>query len=228
MKKRAIIILIIIGAFFLFVVFGLLGYKYFKEKPMRDFLRKQARENAPPTTYMKKKAAIIIAFKDFRDEEYFKTHDILFKGETEIKIVSTKKGTAIGADGGEVNIDFTLDELRVEDFDAIIFIGGPGALDCLDNEKSYSLARKTIEKNKILGAICISPTIIAKAGVLRGKKATVWASSLDRKPIKILEENGADFVNEKVVQDGNIITANGPVAAPAFAEKILYNLKHEH
>jgi protease I len=67
--------------------------------------------------------------------------------------------------------------------------------------------------------------ILAKAGVLKDKKATVWTSSLDRGPVKILKENGAEFVNEKVVRDGKIITANGPAAATEFGEKILENLK---
>jgi protease I len=225
MQKKVIIILIVIGAFLLSVVLGFLGYKYFKEKPMRDLLRKQAKESAPPKTGMKKKVAIIIAFKDFRDEEYFKTQEVLFKGETDIKIVSTQKGTAVGADGGEVNVDLVLDEVKVDDFDAIVFIGGPGAPQYLDNEASYKIAKEAVSKNKILAAICISPTILAKAGVLEGKMATVWHSALDKSPIKILEKNGAKFVDEKVVQDGNIITGNGPSASEAFGQKILENLK---
>ena len=63
--------------------------------------------------------------------------------------------------------------------------------------------------------------------MLDGKKATVWTSTLDRGPVKILEENGAEFVNEKVIQDGNIITANGPAAAEEFGEKILENLIYQ-
>jgi protease I len=78
-----------------------------------------------------------------------------------------------------------------------------------------------VDKNKVLGAICISPVILAKAGVLKNKKATVWASPLDRSPIKILEENGAEFVDEKAVRDEKIVTGNGPDAAKEFAEVII-------
>jgi len=66
----------------------------------------------------------------------------------------------------------------------------------------------------------ISPVILAKAGALKGKKATVWSSPLDRSPIKILEAQGAEFVDEKVVWDGNIITGNGPDAAREFGKTI--------
>jgi protease I len=172
-----------------------------------------------------KKAVMIIAFEDFRDQEYFLPKEILEKGGAVVKTASTKKGIAVGADGGEIEIDLLVNEINPEDFDAIIFIGGPGCLKYLDNENSYNLTRETIKKGKILASICISPVILAKAGVLDGKKATVWTSALDREPVKILEENGAEFVDEKVVQDGNIITANGPIAAEEFGEKILENLR---
>ena len=173
----------------------------------------------------KKKAVFIIAFEDFRDQEYFVPKEILGEKGIEVKTISTKKGTAVGADGGDTNVDLTLDQVNVADFNAVIFVGGPGCLEYLDNEKSYKITKEVTQQNKILGAICISSIILAKAGVLNGKKATVWASALDRGPIKILEENGAYFIDEKVVQDGNIITANGPAAAQEFGKKILENLR---
>ena len=169
---------------------------------------------------MNKKAVIIIAFKNFRDEEYFVPKEVLENRGVETKTASNEKGTALGADGGEVNVDLTVEEINVSDFDAVVFVGGPGCLECLDNEKSYRLLKEAIEKNKVLGSICISPVILAKAGVLKGKKATVWSLPLDRSPIKILEAQGAEFVDEKVVWDGNIITGNGPDAAREFGKTI--------
>jgi len=168
-----------------------------------------------------KKIAIIIAYKDFRDEEYFIPKEVLENAGAEIKTASTKKGTAIGADGGEVEIDLLVSEINPADFDAIVFIGGPGALKYLDNEDSYQLAKETISQNKVLAAICISPVILAKAGVLEGKKATVWSSPMDRGPVKILENNGAIYQDESVVVDEKIITGNGPAAAEEFGETII-------
>jgi len=171
-----------------------------------------------------KRVLFLIAFEGFRDQEYFVPKEILEKRGIKIKTVSTKKGIAIGADGGDTNIDLILEEVNVGDFDAIVFVGGPGCLEYLDNEKSYRVAREALQENKILAAICISPIILAKAGVLKGKKATVWASALDRGPIQVLEEKGAEFIDEKLVQNGNIITANGPVVAEEFGKKILEKL----
>lgn len=171
-----------------------------------------------------KKVAMIIAFRDFRDAEFFVPKEILEGAGAEVVAVSTRKGLAIGADGGEVRVDVSLAEINPENFDAILFIGGPGALDHLDNQRSYDIAKETIEKGKILAAICISPLILANAGVLKGKKATVWSSPLDRNPIRILKNGGAIYQNALVVVDGKIVTANGPEAAEEFGKKLVHLL----
>ena len=174
-----------------------------------------------------KKAALIVAFRDFRDDEYFVPKKSLEDTGIEILTVSIKEGTAIGADGGEARVDFLLENLVVSDFDAIVFIGGPGALEDLDNEESYRVAREAIENDKVLAAICISSTILAKAGVLEGKKATVWSNPLNKKPIEILQENGAIFEDGPVVVDGKIVTGNGPQAAKQFGETLVRVLTEE-
>jgi protease I len=164
---------------------------------------------------------MIIAFRDFRDEEYFIPKEVLENSGAEVKTVSTEKGIAIGSQGGEANAEIILSALKVSDFDAIIFIGGPGAPKYLDNETSYKIAQDAVSQGKILAAICISPTILAKSGVLSGKKATVWSSPLDKAAVKILKDSGANYQSDWVVIDGRIITANGPDAAKDFAEAII-------
>jgi protease I len=173
------------------------------------------------------KIVIVIAFKDFRDEEYFVPKEVLGKAGAEIKTASTEKGKAIGADGGEVEVNLLVKDINPADFDAVVFIGGPGCLKYLDNESSYKIAKETISQGKVLAAICISPVILAKAGVLKGKKATVWSSSMDKSPIKTLEDNGAIFEDKPVVVDGKIITGVGPSAAREFGMKIVEVLTGE-
>ena len=171
-----------------------------------------------------KKVVLIIAFRDFRDEEYFIPKEILEKNNIEVKTASVEKGTAIGVNGGETQVDILIEEINLSDWDGIIFVGGPGALKYLDNENSYKIAREAVSQNKILGAICISPVILAKAGVLNKKQATVWSSPMDKEAIKILEENDAIYQDKSVVIDKNIITANGPAAAEKFAHILVQAL----
>ncbi len=170
---------------------------------------------------MDKNVAIIIAFRDFRDEEYFITKQVLEEAGAKVMTFSTNLGKAVGVYGGEVEIDVLIDNLNVKDFDAVVFIGGAGAYKYVEDPKAHEIALSTIRENKILGAICIAPTILAKAGVLQGKKATVWSSPMDKSTIKILEDNGAIYQDEDVVVDGKIITANGPAAAKKFGEAIV-------
>lgn len=168
-----------------------------------------------------KKILMIIAFKDFKDEEYFIPREILEKAGAEIKVASTQKGTALGVSGGEVEVDLNIDEVITDDYDAIVFIGGPGAYNHLDNLGCHRIAKEAKEKDKVLAAICITPAILAKAGVLQGKKATVWSSVLDKSAVKILENNGSQYQTQSVVQDGKIITADGPGAANEFGKKLV-------
>ena len=170
------------------------------------------------------KIAIIIAFRNFRDEEYFIPKDIFLNSGFEVITASSQKGTAIGGSGGEAEIDKTFDELDISQFDAVVFVGGSGAYKYIEDEKVLETARLVAEQGKLLAAICIAPAILAKAGVLQGKKATIWSSVMDRKPVRILEEGGAEYLAKSVVCDGNIITANGPAAAQEFAQTIVQKL----
>jgi protease I len=211
MRKNLIFVLIVV----ILVIVGVLAYKTLTKK------EEISPRISMPKNLEGKKVAMIIAFRDFRDAEYFLPKEILEKAGAKITTVSTKLGTAIGADGGDTNVDLLVENLNPADFDAIVFIGGPGCLEYLDNENSYKVVRETITQNKVLGSICISPVILAKAGVLKGKRATVWSSPLDRSPVKILKENGVIYEDKDVVRDGKIITANGPGAAEEFGQKLV-------
>lgn len=168
-----------------------------------------------------KKIVMIIAFRDFRDPEYFIPKQILESAGAEIQTASNKTGTAIGVEGGDLEVDLLVSDINPGDFDAVVFIGGPGAPKSLDNEDSYKIVKEAVSQNKLLASICVSPIILAKAGVLQNKRATVWSSPLNRATIITLEENGAIYQQNPVVVDGKIVTANGPDAAKGFGEAII-------
>ena len=192
-----------------------------------------APQEAPPTTSttqsdvynklnitMEKKILMVVAFKDFRDEEYFIPKEILEKAGFSIDTTSTKKGIAIGSQGGEAIAHIEIDEISLENYEAVIFCGGSGMANELDNQIFHKLAKDFYANNKTVTAICVAPALLAKAGILENKKATVWSSVLDKSFIGILEENGAIYEDSLVVIDNKIITANGPDAAEEFAKAI--------
>ncbi|MCD6550370.1 DJ-1/PfpI family protein [bacterium] len=212
-----IVVILVIAIFLSYSLF--LGKDIKKEN--NNFLKNNINTMEENTPLKNKKIAMIIAFRDFRDEEYFVPKGILEKAGAEILTASTATGTAIGADGGETKVDILLTDLNLDELDAVLFVGGPGCLKYLDKEDSYDLLKEVVAKNKTLGSICISPVILAKAGVLKGKRATVWSSVLDKSSIRILEENGAIYEDKPVVIDGKIVTANGPAAASEFAQAVI-------
>lgn len=169
-----------------------------------------------------KKAVLIIAHRNFRDEELRIPLQILRDNGITCIIASTSLEMAKGSLGMEMKSDVLIRDIDPEDYDVIIFIGGPGARVLAERRDVLMLLSSAEKKKKLLAAICIAPAIFAKAGVLKGKKATVWKSE---ESISILKEGKAVFVDKPVVVDGLIVTANGPQAAEEFGEKIVEMLE---
>lgn len=168
-----------------------------------------------------KKIAIFIAFNGFRDEEYLKPKDILTTAGVQITTVSTQIGLATGKLGAKIQTDCLISDVNVHDYDALALVGGPGALEELDNESVYSIFKQAAETGKVIGAICISPMVLAHAGLLKNKKATVWT---DGSNINDFQTCGAIYTKREVEKDGNIITANGPQAAKAYGQVLAKEL----
>ena len=162
-----------------------------------------------------KKIILVIASEGYQPHEYGATKKVLEESGFEVITASDKAGV--------VDNNIVLSELDVNNYDGLFFIGGPGALGHLDNEISYNLLRKYQEVGKPYGAICISPRILAKAGVLENKKATGWDG--DDKLSEVFEKFSVEYVRENIVVDNNIVTANGPEAAEGFGKAIVEVLK---
>ncbi|MBF0300752.1 MAG: DJ-1/PfpI family protein [Oligoflexia bacterium] len=165
---------------------------------------------------MNKKILMIIAPQMFREEEYQRPREIFEKAGAKITVASSSKKISIGKFGMKVTPDILLDEVKVVNYDAIVFIGGPGATEYFESERAMEIANESVKQNKILAAICIAPSILARAGVLKNKKATVYSSEIDT-----LKTKGAFYTGKEVEQDGKIITANGPSSAFEFGKAIL-------
>lgn len=160
------------------------------------------------------KVLMIIAPIGYQDMEYGNTKAVLEKKGHEVVTASTTQ-TAQGALGGSANADLMLGKANQADYDALVFIGGPGTAIYFQNPKALELARSFSQAGKVTAAICIAPVILANAGILEGKHATVFPSGA-----KDLVKKGALFTAAAVEIDGNIVTANGPSAAKKFGEKV--------
>lgn len=162
-----------------------------------------------------KKVLLVIASEGYQPIEYGEPKRILEASGFVVTAGSDKLGVA----------RILIKDIDVNSYDALFFIGGPGALEHLDNEESYELLRAWQKTSKPYGAICVSPRILAKAGVLKNKRATGWDG--DGELAGIFKQCGVEYVKEDVVVDSNVITANGPAAAEEFGKKIVGLLSKE-
>lgn len=172
-----------------------------------------------------KKVLMVIAPKDFRDEELLDTRRILEQAGAAVTLAARTTAESRGMFGARAKPDIALDRARAADYDAVVFVGGSGAKAYFDDPAAHALARDAAGGGKLLGAICIAPSILARAGLLRGRKATVWDDRGPGGPFAgNLRAGGATFTGEEVVRDGNIVTANGPKAAEKFGRMLVESL----
>jgi protease I len=162
-----------------------------------------------------KKALMIIAPNNFRDEELFDTKEALEESGIKVIIASTTMSVAKGSRGRTAIPDIKIEQTNVEDYDAVIFVGGSGASVYFNNKIAHKIASNAFMRGKVLAAICIAPSTIANAGLLQGKKATCFSSEIEN-----LKAKGAIYTGKHVEKDGKIITADGPQSAKEFGKTI--------
>jgi len=159
---------------------------------------------------------MVVASIGFKDDECFIPKEILEGRGASVKIASLNTGRAKSELGKEFEIDYAVDTIKPANFDAVVFVGGPGMVDLVREPSFVDLARDFYDAGKLVAAICVAPLILAKAGILEGKTATSWPDAATD-----LEEAGAEYTGKAVTQTEKIITANGPAAAKDFAMAII-------
>lgn len=170
-----------------------------------------------------KKIVMVIAQTDFRDEELFVPKDIFELEQGEVIIASTSIKKAVGMLGVEIMPNKKIEDLKITQFDALIIVGGTGSKKYLwDNETLLKLVIAANKEKKVIGAICLSPVILAKSSILIEKKATVFKTN---ETMEIFKKNKVLYLDEDVVIDDKIVTANGPSASKKFAQTIVKLLK---
>lgn len=177
---------------------------------------KETKERGDEKLLSGKKVLFIIASRNFRDEEYKEPRTLLEKRGAKVTVASTTLQEVRGMFGTKAKPDILLREVKVKDYDGIIFIGGSGASEYWNDPTAHQIAKEAVSAGKILGAICIAPVTLANAGVLRGKRATVFPSETST-----LRAKGAICTGSSVEVDGNIITGEGPDAATKFGDAII-------
>lgn len=161
-------------------------------------------------------ALLIIAQKGYQDVELDGARKGLQDAGFEVVIGSIKAEECLGKFGGTEEATVGLKDVDIADYDRIGFIGGSGAGNMWQDKEAIRIAQEAFKAGKPLGAICIAPKVLAVAGVLDGKKATMWNEDGDQAGFLAL--HNVEYTGENVTVDGLIVTANGPGAAGEFGE----------
>ena len=114
-------------------------------------------------------------------------------------------------------VDKTVGDASVDDYDALVLPGGVANPDALRmDEGAVSFIKAFVASGKPVAAICHAPWTLVEAGVLSGKRVTSWPSLQTD-----IRNAGGDWVDEEVVEDGNLITSRNPDDLPAFNKAVL-------
>jgi protease I len=171
------------------------------------------------------KMIAILAEEDFEDSELIEPMRgmknagarVLIVGSGSQKSYNGKRGSAA------VSVDATADNVKAEDFDAVIVPGGYAPDKMRLHQSMVELVRKAHDLGKVIAAICHGPQLLISAEIVRGRRVTSWPSiAVD------LRNAGAEWIDAPVVQDGNIITSRKPADLPRFNKAIIEALRDRH
>ena len=157
---------------------------------------------------------MVIAHDGFRDEEFLEPKRIFENSDFKVTVASSRLSDAVGKLGTRVKPDILVNDIDVEDYDAIVLVGGPGAQEYYKDKVVHNVLNIANQLNKVISAICVAPNILANAGLLKGVKATCWDSDN-------LIKKGAKYTGRSVESSGRIITGKDPFAAGEFAKAIV-------
>ena len=173
-----------------------------------------------------KKILVVVGQTNYDDEEFNALRDRLEAEGADVFVASNTMEKALGRLDGFVTPDLTIEEADVADFDALVLVGGYGArVHLWDNPAAHQLVQQAMAAGKLIAAASTAPMVLVKAGVLSGKKATVFP---DYNATLAFKTNGVQLVHEDVVVDDNVITTNHHKVVNALIDKLIEKLAGEY
>ena len=168
------------------------------------------------------KRIAILAEEDFEDSELIVPMwgmknagaKVLIIGSGSKEIYQGKRGSVA------IRVDTTADKVKADDFAAIIIPGGRAPAKMRKHKSMVDLVKKADELGKIIAAVCHGPQLLIAAGIVKGRHLTSWPSVAAE-----LKAAGAEWVDEAVVRNGNLITSRKPADLPRFNKAIIEALR---
>ncbi len=172
-------------------------------------------EEAEKKISPQKSVLIVIAHKNFRDEEFKEPFELLKNSGFRVVVASTDTTPAKGMLGMTVKPDILLSAVIPDSFNALVIAGGTGCEVLWDNLELRRIIQNFNQSQKVIAAICIAPVVLARAKILKDKKVTVYPGVANE-----IKSHCAEYTARDVEISDNIITGAGPQAAKDFARAI--------
>lgn len=167
------------------------------------------------------KKVAVLATDYFEEAELTEPVKALKKAGAAVDVIAPHSGEIEGLNhvdpGQSVQVDKTLESANPEDYDGLVVPGGAVNADSLRmDEKARDFIRKIMGENKPTAVICHGPWLLVSAGLARGKHLTSFFTIQDD-----MRNAGAEWTDQEVVQDGNLITNRKPGDLAAFNDALI-------
>ncbi len=170
---------------------------------------------------LKGKIVAILAEQDFEDSELIEPLKAMKEAGAQVFVVGSGSQPSYRGKRGKatIKVDIDADKVRAEDFDAIIIPGGYAPDKMRLHQPMIDLVKRAHNLGKVIAAICHGPQLLISADIVRGRRVTSWPSvAID------LKNAGANWVDEPIVRDGNLITSRKPSDLLVFNRAIIQAL----
>jgi 4-methyl-5(b-hydroxyethyl)-thiazole monophosphate biosynthesis len=164
--------------------------------------------------------ALVFLATGFEEIETVTIVDVLRRAGIDVTVAGLTFNVIEGAHEIKMVPDKSIDDVKVENFDAVVVPGGsPGYKNLREDPRVIDIVKEAFKSDKIVAAICAAPAVLSDAGILNGKFCTIYPGMENE-----LESGGGKPKQDIFVVDGNIITSKGPATALPFAIKIAEKL----
>ncbi len=164
-----------------------------------------------------KRVAILVE-QDFEDSELVEPMKAMKEAGADVTVVGSGSQRSYWGKRRDANVkaDVSADQVGAGDFDAVIIPGGYAPDKMRLHQPMIDLVKKAYDMGKVVAAVCHGPQLLISAGIVRGRRVTSWPSvEID------LRNAGAEWIDEPVVRDGNLITSRKPADLPAFSKAVI-------
>jgi len=159
---------------------------------------------------------LIFIDEGYEDLEFWYPKIRLQEAGAVVDVAAHERATFRGKHGLPARAELTYAEIDPSAYDALVIPGGYAPDRIRRRPTAIAVVKDMARAHKPIAAICHGPQVLISAGILRGKKATCFASIKDD-----VINAGAQYVDDEVVVDGGVITSRTPEDLPAFCRAII-------